>query len=367
MLLATCARAKTQDLGPDVSFAEASPTLAPSTITDLTELESLPPLADNGAAIGLHFSSDTGVLQVVYETAGTLVRWDIRNRTVLSQYILGISTPESLRFDTSGSMLLGATTSDRSPPDEAEATRYLSSVAIWETLTGRLAYCVARPCEERPTDDTTGGYPSLTIGADMDRAGTWAIDYSPLAISFDDLRGDVPGQTAILDEVDRAQRIANVALDPTGARYAVALRQGPLTIRRRWVGPFASLFTLELAGDGSEVASVPDLRFSNDGTYLATVRGETLLVWTLGLLSGRLIIREQTPKASLVEFGATDELVAVATSDSILIFDLSTGSLAKSINAQGITSMTFDVANRFLVWGDSQGGVHLMQIDVGPT
>ena len=352
-------------VAPQTPLPQRSLELGPTTVAYLSELEPVRSSAGNGPVLGLHFSSETGALQAVYGASGTLVRWDLRSRSILSEYVLGIRAGDSLRFDASGSMLLGVMTSTAGSQDELGADHYLSGVGIWDTLSGETLYCVVRPCDEGPSDDAPSQYPSLSIGADMDRAGTWALDYSSTAISFDDLRSNDRGQTLLLEDPDHSLRIASVALDPTGARYAIAFRHGSVTVRRRWIDPFGSLLAITLPGDVDEDLAVSDMRFSNDGRYLAAIRGEDLRVWKLGPLTGSEVIGESIPGALLVQFNATDDLLAVATSDSILIFDLPEGSLAASITAPDLTSIAFDTANYLLLWGDRQGVVHLLQVDPG--
>lgn len=338
--------------------------LGPSTAEHLSELEPLSSAAGNGPVVGLHFSSDTQVLQAVYGGSGALVRWDMHSRSIISEHLLGISTGNSLRFDTLGALLLGATTSDERSPADLGADMYLSGVEVWDTQSGESLYCVVRPCEE--TDGTTVQYPSLSIGADMNTRGTWALDYSSTAISFDDLRGNGRERTLLLEDPDHSLRIANVALDATGARYAIAFRQGSFTVRHNWSGALSSLLAIGLSTGVGENVAVPDMSFSSGGKYLAAIMEEDLLVWELGPLSGSKVMTESVPGAFLVLFNPTDELVAVAASDSILVFDLGERSLAASLSAPGLTSMAFDSANYLLLWGDRQGVVHLLQVEAGP-
>jgi WD40 repeat protein len=148
--------------------------------------------------------------------------------------------------------------------------------------------------------------------------------------------------------------IARIAFDADGDRIAIAYSDGRIEIK----GGFP---ILGLHGDDSgENLPTSALMFSPNGRYLARIQGPDVSLWRLGFLCGRLRLVEDAGGGHLLAFTGQTGLLLVGGADQVRVWSAETGALVGRIETQGITSLTVSTDDRLIVWGDTEGGIHVL-------
>jgi len=80
---------------------------------------------------------------------GSLETWNFESKTLVSDYKLNIASIQGLSFNDAETLLIGATKHEIGNYAAEELSEdYVDGIKVWDTATGKLAFCVTL-CSEK--------------------------------------------------------------------------------------------------------------------------------------------------------------------------------------------------------------------------
>ena len=341
---------------PGLFSQEFSP-LDSSSVMDMSELKQLVSNAVSGTVAVANYFPAKNVLLAVYVGDGFLRAWDIDNSKVLLERDLGIVSSIGFGLDESGNQIMGAMLHSIKENDFGELAEYVGGVAIWDTNTGKLLYCVVHPCDRSSSEWQRDAVSGVTF----DHIGRWVIENREIWISVSDIT-DPDTSYSFSEGGDEYPKYTGlVAIDSYNNRYAIALREGEVIIGEigktglGWIISKVFLGTYE-EGVRHEITA---LSFSPDGKWLARIQDDILTVWKTDTRAEKLHLEHKIPDGRLLAFDRASELLFMSTNEAINIWNIKEMSFIGEYATPDITSLSISADNRLLIWGDSSGIVHI--------
>jgi len=334
---------------PPNTFTEDLSTLDTSAITAMAEIAKF--VSTHDGVIQVAYASDTNRVLAAYED-GYIIGWDGTTTNVVLEHDLKIASSNSLNFNISSTMLLGATESLIRSNKYNPTTEYINGIALWNVETGDLIRCITYPCQDNPL--SRDGY----IGAAIDPTGQWVLVYSESTVDVSNLSGTSSHLHLINNlDADYQWNIGAVAVDAIHKRYAIILQEGGV-----WLDTLDSTnYAYHILADGqpNDLHAVLDAKFDPGGQRLAVIRDDILSVWQLARDSEKELLHKEIPDAFTLTFDQEGKLLIVGVPNKIIVWDLEKQDIIAEYDTLGITSLTFSQDNRLVIWGDVSGAVHI--------
>ena len=350
---------------------KASASLIEITASNTQKIEEISVFSsgENDPVLRVSLSPD-GCCVFAIHKSGALIKWDMANHALISNYMLGNTHFRGTNFSADGSRLV--------TPREVLNGGKMLGANVWDTASGKLVFC-----EGNPDDCPNGQYWDEQKGFFLDPTGEWLFGYHLSNLEY------VSYQMSNID----IQNITNHSIDFTGSGYLLLGDQYSHDSNAVIVLMSADINTKYLAyaladgmvrvetvkhpltlenygysfdyGEGyqKQRVDVIDLAIDDTRTWLAELRSDELLVWNLqrGFLFP-LVLRVPISQGTALAFDHTGQTLTVSTDSEIRFYDLNWPNLAGSIPVKNTTTLTFSRDNRMLISGDSAGAIHIWGI-----
>jgi WD40 repeat protein len=352
-----------------VDFSE----LTYAKIPQIQEVGLLDPQDNFGGITALAESPDREYLLVVHSN-GLLRRWDIASKRNVSEMSLGIASYRGTNFNEDGNWVL--------TPGRVNADGTISGRQIINTETNELVDCYNAPnCPgEHGYTDVYGQLLSpkanlliyynntdVTINPELEWRNQ--IDFLPSFIAGDCLFRNG------FDDFQRGLDVRRVAIASSQKYIAYILEGGEICVRdmeevsgidmETGTGiPFSpdpkpSFDRLRFDLTESDKVDALALEFDPTNRWLAALTNQELAIWDLSNFFSPEKIFFSISNGTTLSFDRTGNLLALGTTNEIIIFNVFEGVEITKFQANKVTALYFTHDNRLLIWGDADGSVHL--------
>ncbi|MBV6395159.1 MAG: hypothetical protein HFACDABA_00730 [Anaerolineales bacterium] len=331
----------------------------------IEEIETLP-LYNKDAVIALSEDKDTKFLQVLSES-GIFTRWDLTYHKILITQPLFFSSiighnnaidlpaykvNNHVGFNNNGSLLFAPF---NIKSEEDLISEKLISYIVWDTDS------MEELIQYKDIDQNYILHPTAEVVISASNRN--------VSITFG-FTGDSGGGGSMIERSENEPVITRISLDPQGDYLAVADNGGQVQI-----GNVARLKSLHLEDDmfnlfyPNAIYRLPDLprkntltvdlKFDPSHTWLGWLTDESLVVWNLQNYVHPLQLKVELKGSNVMSFDRTGTILAIGTNNGIQFFDLAARKQISEYAVGEVTALYFSRDNRLLIWGDSQGIVHL--------
>jgi hypothetical protein len=332
--------------------------ISPEDLDNLQET-SIRSSTGDGMVIAISESQNPDILQAVFED-GFFVRWKAKEQSdIANQRLFSLQTSDAeikklpvyminacIGFNNDGSYLI--------TPNKVLSDG-LSGYVEWNTETIMSTGII-----------DNNYYQSLAIYPTRD------LDFQSTKKSVGFYYGfasENAGGGLILTREDEEPDLARIAVDPLGDYFAVVDESGEILAgdislfknsdydgsRSYLSSPISyQLFNLT----GNEINTV-DLKFDQTHSWLAWLTDEDIVIWSLKNYVFPLHLRKELKGGNTISFDRTGRVLAVATLKGITIFDVENKIIIREYPVGEVTALYFSRDNRLLIWGDTEGNVHL--------
>jgi hypothetical protein len=285
----------------------------------------------------------------VYRDLGTVAGWNIETSAITFNHELGIVTAKGVTFTASGKNVVGAMGHFLKTDALGHNIEYLSGIAVWDVRTGTMLKCLAYRC--RQNSDEEDGF----LGFAVDRDQNWDAAFSENGISILRSSDDFIIWSGEVTAVDASYQwdIGSVAFDPVHHRYAIIFQEG-----RVYVSDIDHPLSYDTIarGEKGDIVPIIDAQIDATGRWLVFARGETTKV--LNLNNGKVLL-EINVSNPVLAFDETGELLFVGSANKLAIYSIEKAEKIAEYDAVGITSLAISEDNRLVIWGDTQGVIHV--------
>lgn len=315
----------------------------------LVEVIKLTSTVFNSPLFKVGYIPDDNIIVGVYEKDGAIVGWIPETTEISFSHETGILTSKGLTFISSGKNIVGAKQRTVKPYFLNQEFEYIDGIALWDVRTGKIIKCITYPCQETTTIED--GFSGISVSRD----GKWLVTYSESGIGVSGIPDDTPGFYYDLFDEDFSYpwHIGSVAFDEKQQRYAVVFLEGRIYLSD---GPLSTDYRVLQNGKKEDYIVVSDSQIDPTGHFLVVARGETTQV--INLNNGKVLFEFNVSNPELA-FDETGELLFVGSESGLTIYGVKTGEKVAEYDTVGIASLTISEDNRLLIWGDSQGAIHI--------
>ena len=308
---------------------------------------------NGGPIAAVYLKPGTDQLLIVSIGDGVLRTVDLESRDIIKEFDLGITVSTGIGFDRDGELMIAAR-QQVSMDDGFGERLYIGDMRVWRTSTGEMITFVDR--------NIYGEY-GIALGSDIDSSGERYLNFDELVVGASTISGDHSSISLVGSVGSTYRTISLVEFEEEGKRIATAFDQGYTKVE--FGAPYFRIGYTRLGSfEEGSLQPVADLDFSQNGRYLAQITMDTISIWRLGLFRGRLKVETEIPGAEHIEFSSNDDYLIVSTSDEIKVLDVATGEIVSEIEAPGITTFITAEDDRFLIWGDQEGIVHVLGVSI---
>jgi len=117
----------------------------------------------------------------------------------------------------------------------------------------------------------------------------------------------------------------------------------------------------KLTGDKT-APKIIDLELDDTHSWLGWLTDQSVFLWSFQNYLSPLKFSADIDDGNAISFDRTGNILAVATQTGIEIFNTETGKRIATYPVGDITAIYFSRDNRLLIWGDSNGGIHVWGI-----
>jgi WD40 repeat protein len=351
------------NITPPGDYSKKLTSLNVGNIAEISEvLELTTTLSSRPVSAAAYFPLKNALLSVSSED-GILRAWSLENEKTLYEYSLGITSNVGLGFDQSGDLILGPIWHQYLENDYGELIDGVGGFTVWDTKTGSLVACITYPCDY--TASTNEWQRGLISGAVIDPNGDWVLSINETRLGIVNINNVEQSYSIGETRIDGShRRMALGAFDPNNNNYAIAYRDGGVTIQRfgdsilNWFYPKINL-GLDEINTSHQVVS---LNYSPDGRWLARIQDETITIWDLNNQSKALYFEDKIVESKILAFDQSSYFLFIGTTKEVFVLDINTKEVSFKIKTPGITTLSVSSDNRLLIWGDESGIIHLWGI-----
>lgn len=291
---------------------------------------------------------EDNVVVGVYSDRGTVAGWNVDNSTPAFTHELGIVTPKDLVFTTSGKNIIGAM-DHVFKTGSLNNIEYLNGLAVWDVRTGVMLKCFTYPCQQN------SGEKDGFLGFVVDKDQQWNAAFSERGISILRSSDDFIIWSGEVTPIDASYQwdIGSVAFDPANNRYAIVFQEGRIN-----VSDIDHPLNYDTIAQGTKEDRIPitDTQIDITGRRLVVARGTTTKV--LNLNNGKVLL-EINVSNPVLAFDQTGELLFVGSVNKLAVYSIETAEKIAEFDTTGITSLAISEDNRLVIWGDTQGQIHI--------
>jgi WD40 repeat protein len=345
------------------------------TIVNASEKATLSPISDSNGVVEMIQASQDDSLLVVYSN-GIFRRWDLNAMQSVAEFNFLAASPRGVNFSADGSLVI--------TPGSVVTAAELNGYSVWDTRTGEVVVCEGPQCPEGWSHLKTA-----LAGTGLTPNARWIIDYLDSYIHANGIQIRISGSWNIdSDPYDISDNtISRIAFDSTGSYIACATEEGRLLVFdiENLFNPTGRTNEDIIAGRGEGEGSLikiksrqygsyqvdahiitTDLVFDDTRTWLAQLTNQDLIVWDLRRVVFPRRMKISVEGGSVLAFNHAGNLLAVGTEKGIILFDLGGQKQIASFEVGEVTALYFSRDDRLLLWGDSDGAIHLWGTSQNP-
>jgi len=308
---------------------------------------------------------------VMYEN-GKLRKWDIESKKLIAEYDFLAANFFDTFFNANGSFLI--TTGD----------------IVWDPTNGERITCtIPGRCPDDATAITeyTGDmYIDPVRPVEIDYAAGFAPEWYSFDEKFVSSYGSKNGSLRCFDylisdvsefsDVYHLLGLEQITIDPSGHYLACSLSNGAIIVRDWttafdnqtvvWLDnqtgrvynkeyPYIYLARYKMPGGGG----VKNMTFDPTRTWLSVLADEEMVVWDLRRWVSASQLNMPIGDGNITAFDRAGKILALGTKRGITLYDVEQAEQIAEFDVGEVTALYFTRDNRLLVWGDTQGNVHL--------
>lgn len=347
--------------------------LTPEVLTQLQEVDKLIDLSHQAKNIIAISESQRKEHLLTVDSDGILRSWNVQNNTVVSRLNIGVASSYGINFSSDGHWLVapGITSNNE-----------LSGYQVFNTEDGTLTVCRASPNCPPMNNVNMRDFQILSPNGKLilEYAGSRGEVYPILDWrTTSELDSLGFGSSDCLfrngfDDFHDSLKFRSLAISTSQKYVAYVVENGIACVRDmgEFTGidmstgteiPFVSGFQppfrklrFDLSDNNVEVNT---LAFDPTDRWLAVLTSKTLAVWNLSDFLFPNTINYLVSTGTTLSFDRRGDLLALGTTNGIIVFSLADGKQIAEFKTTQVTNIYFTRDNRMLVWGDINGGVHL--------
>lgn len=189
----------------------------------------------------------------------------------------------------------------------------------------------------------------------VDKDQQWNAAFSERGISILRSSDDFIIWSGEVTPIDASYQwdIGSVAFDPANNRYAIVFQEGRIN-----VSDIDHPLNYDTIAQGTKEDRIPitDTQIDITGRRLVVARGTTTKV--LNLNNGKVLL-EINVSNPVLAFDQTGELLFVGSVNKLAVYSIETAEKIAEFDTTGITSLAISEDNRLVIWGDTQGQIHI--------
>jgi WD40 repeat protein len=362
-------------------FTQTMLELAPTNISNAQEVSTIQSSIKPDEIVALHQSMDDMELLVVHES-GLFHRWDLETQALEAEYDFFAGRRTGVNFNADGSLVI--------TPGKLVSEELLYGYSVWDVNTSEMLDCKGVHCSDnlREYDEQFAD-----AGLALSPNGKWVIEYrGSFASGYPTHLNTNYGGTIYVetDSFDfKYYTIDQIAFDRSGVYLAVAIEEGILIvfdIEYEFLSPADKRTLIEEGKIPDEIisddtfSSMPkerqygryddenpmytaDLAIDDTRTWLARLTDKELVIYDLRRMIFPRHMKIPISNGNLLAFNHSGNLLAVATDDEILMFDVAKREQVASFDTGEATALFFTHDDRLLTWGDKDGMIHIWGVE----
>jgi WD40 repeat protein len=369
------------DLASPAPFTQTMLELAPTNISNAKEVSAIQSSSKPDEIVALHQSIDNLDMLVVHES-GLFHRWDLETNALAEEYEFLAGRRTWVNFNADGSLVI--------TPGKLVSEELLYGYSVWDVNTSEMLDCKGVHCSDnlREYDEQFAD-----AGLALSPNGKWVIEYrGSFASGYPTHLNTNYGGTIYVetDSFDfKYYTIDQIAFDRSGVYLAVAIEEGILIvfdIEYEFLSPADKRTLIEEGKIPGEIisddtfSSMPkerqygryddenpmytaDLAIDDTRTWLARLTDKELVIYDLRRMIFPRHMKIPISNGNLLAFNHSGNLLAVATDDEILMFDVAKREQVASFDTGEATALFFTHDDRLLTWGDADGMIHIWGVE----
>ncbi len=343
--------------------------LTPESAVQLKEISIFRNEQKDGVPVAIEGSADISDLFVLYEN-GKIYRWDLQSHDIIASDILFAGQKErrlpvylinaGVSFSKDGKYAI--------TPNEI-LSNGIYGLNYWDLVSRKLIYCNG---EEKycpgwpPGDDSVTSLQIHPIRDLFFTAHSHIVDGTYGFIKTNGTGGSFFIRTGQYED----PTISRLAIDTTGDYLAIADEKGniqvgdisahkqPMQNEQNNYG-FSSNVYYRLSSFSDKKIKTVDLKFDETHSWLAWLTNQQLVIWSLHNYIFPLHLNIKLEEGNAIRFDHTGKLLAIATQNGFLIFDIEKGKIISEFPVGEVTALYFSKDNCMIMWGDSKGDIHI--------
>jgi WD40 repeat protein len=365
------------DLAQPSPFTQDMPALTPANIHKLETISTIQSSDKPDEIVALYQSMDDMDLLVVHES-GLFHRWDLKTNALEAEYEFLAGRRTGVNFNADGSLVI--------TPGKLVSEELLYGYSVWDVNTSEMLDCKGVHCSDnlREYDEQFAD-----AGLALSPNGKWVVEYRGSFASGYPTHQNANSHGKIYVETDsfddKYYTIDQITFDRSGMYIAIAIEQGVLKVYDIEY-EFLSLFELKSLIEEGKIPGVvesddhiradykdrqygrydddnpmhtSDLAIDDTRTWLARLTDQEMIIYDLRKRFFPRQLKVPISNGNLLEFNHSGNLLAVATDDEILMFDIAKRKQVASFNVGEATALFFTHDDRLLTWGDADGVIHI--------
>ena len=325
--------------------------LSPQTVKRIGEIGLLhAPVGANGV-VSLTQTNAGKYLLVMYGN-GIFRRWGMENQERLEEFDFIDANRNGTNFSIDGSMIV--------TPGKV-LSEGLNGYNVWNTKTGERLYCWGPQC---PGGDPTDSQ-FVDTGIVLDKQGKWIMTFDDGGMGIKGLKENYSSIVSLDDPDDNVKiHLSRIVEDQSGNYIAYSLEEGTIEIDRseEFVGTRHG-FILKDRKFGKfqaqERIRTIDMAFDDTNTWFVWLNEKELTVWNLQELVSLQQLQIPVVDGESIAFNHMGNLLVVGTKKGFMIFDPARRTEIAVFDVGEVTALYFTQDDRALMWGDTQGQIHI--------
>lgn len=342
-------------------FAQIMEQLTPINIQRAETISTIQSSDTSDEIVSIYQTADGLSLLVVHQS-GLFRRWNLETQAIEAEHSFIAGSRLGVNFSADGSITI--------TPAKLIAEDLLYGYSLWDVNTGKLLDCWGDHC---PDPDLFSEQFAET-GMSLSPNGKWIVKFQGIGISVKSLLRDPTLHRSFnvdpLDYDNDFYTIDQIAFDISGKYFSCAIKEGVVQVYD------ADLLFDPLSGEDSDshlkvsereygsydadhLTHTSDLAIDDTRTWLARLTDHELIIYDLRRMIFPRHMMIPISNGNLLAFNHSGNLLAVATDEEIIMFDLAKREQVVSFQTDEATALFFTHDDRLLTWGDKDGMIHI--------
>lgn len=353
LIFTACCKPADRSLKQPNTFTNRYRQITSESINLIVEIKQL---SENSPKIigAIGYNHESNAAMIVNMDTGNMETWSLDNDSLVSTLILQIVTDQGLNFNGNANEILGANNHEyRDDNKDGFLEEYIYGIKAWDTSDGTVIYCFVN-CDYIPPLATY-------ISSGLNITGDWIYIFSTGDMMSENIKSGQSNNVILLSPDNYFHLISNLTLNSTGNRYAIAYQEGGVRIfSQKIVALFSPEFERNIDNDFKAAIA---LTFSPSDRWLARIRDDKVNIWRVIGLTGKEQYEVEIPSAKLLVFDNMEQMLFVSSEDTITVIDITKKDIVTTLSTPNITALSISQDNRLLLWGDSEGIIHIWGVE----